>query len=166
MKYFKNVNNLEELRKEYRKLLKQYHPDNGGSTEAAAEINAEYDILFAHMKAHATMNADTDEKRAEAETKYNTEYDMLFREALKAILELNVNIEIIGWWIWVSGNTYAVKATLKENGYCWVNSRKAWAFHAEPFQKKTKKQKSMDELRNVYGSQVVKMQQVGNMIAG
>ena len=28
MTYFKNVNTLEELRKQYKELLKQFHPDN------------------------------------------------------------------------------------------------------------------------------------------
>ena len=46
-KYFKDVNTLEELRKQYRDLLKRFHPDNAnGSTEATQEINAEYDRLF------------------------------------------------------------------------------------------------------------------------
>ena len=43
MKYFNNVSNLSELRKQYKDLLKKYHPDNAnGSTEATQEINAEY----------------------------------------------------------------------------------------------------------------------------
>ncbi|RAZ94948.1 J domain-containing protein, partial [Klebsiella oxytoca] len=47
MKYFNNVNTLEELRRQYKELLKKYHPDNPqGSTEACQEINAEYDRLF------------------------------------------------------------------------------------------------------------------------
>ena len=50
-KYFSNVNTLEELRKQYRDLLKKYHPDNvNGSTEATQEINAEYDRLFKMLK--------------------------------------------------------------------------------------------------------------------
>lgn len=28
MTYFKDVNTLEELRKQYKELLKKYHPDN------------------------------------------------------------------------------------------------------------------------------------------
>ena len=28
MRYFKNVETLEELRKQYKELLKKYHPDN------------------------------------------------------------------------------------------------------------------------------------------
>ena len=47
MKWFKNVITVEELRKEYRRLLKLYHPDNeNGSVEVTQEINAEYDRLF------------------------------------------------------------------------------------------------------------------------
>ena len=47
MKYFKDVNTLEELRRQYKELLKKYHPDNPqGSTAATQEINAEYDQLF------------------------------------------------------------------------------------------------------------------------
>ena len=50
-KYFKDVNTLEELRKQYKELLKKYHPDNAnGSTEATQEINAEYDRLFKVLK--------------------------------------------------------------------------------------------------------------------
>ena len=46
MKWFKNVITVEELRKEYRRLLKLYHPDNeNGSVEVTQEINAEYDRL-------------------------------------------------------------------------------------------------------------------------
>ena len=45
MKYFKNVETLEELRKQYKELLKKYHPDNpNGSTEATQEVNIIQDI--------------------------------------------------------------------------------------------------------------------------
>ena len=47
MKYFNNVSTLEDLRRQYKELLKKYHPDNPqSSTEACQEINAEYDRLF------------------------------------------------------------------------------------------------------------------------
>ena len=67
MKYFKNVETLEELRKQYKELLKKYHPDNpNGSTEATQEVNAEYDNLFKVLKdrhEHKTEQAsDTDDK--------------------------------------------------------------------------------------------------------
>ncbi|MFR5556270.1 MAG: hypothetical protein ACLTKE_05090 [Coprococcus sp.] len=38
-KYFKNVKSFEELKKQYKELLKKHHPDNGGDVEAMKEIN-------------------------------------------------------------------------------------------------------------------------------
>ena len=63
MKYFNNVNTLEELRKQYRDLLKKHHPDNrNGSTEATQQINAEYDRLFKILKGmhNSKSDANTD----------------------------------------------------------------------------------------------------------
>ena len=45
-KYFKNVKSFEDLKKQFRTLLKANHPDNGGDAEKMKEINVEYDALF------------------------------------------------------------------------------------------------------------------------
>lgn len=50
MKYFNEINNIESLRKEYKKLVVKYHPDNGGSEEIIKEINNEYQIFFKMVK--------------------------------------------------------------------------------------------------------------------
>lgn len=49
-KYFKVVKSYEDLKNQYKKLLKANHPDNGGDLEAMKEINVEYDALFAVWK--------------------------------------------------------------------------------------------------------------------
>ncbi len=41
MKYFKNVSDLLELRKQYKQLLRKHHQDNGGNVADMQEINAE-----------------------------------------------------------------------------------------------------------------------------
>ena len=73
-KYFKDVNTLEELRRQYRDLLKKYHPDNAnGSTQATQEINAEYDQLFKLLKnRHESKSADSRENNAK--TDFNNEW--------------------------------------------------------------------------------------------
>ena len=50
MKYFENCKSIEELKKEYRRLVVQNHPDNGGSLEVMKAINAEYEKAFDRLK--------------------------------------------------------------------------------------------------------------------
>ena len=38
MKWFKDVKSLEELRKLYRRLVVEHHPDNGGSEDIIKEV--------------------------------------------------------------------------------------------------------------------------------
>lgn len=45
-KYFKNVKSFEDLKKNYKDLIKKNHPDNGGDLEVMKEINVEFDALF------------------------------------------------------------------------------------------------------------------------
>ena len=149
MKYFANCKTLEELRKEYKRLLKQYHPDNaGGSEEATKEINNEYEKLFDILK-----NQSSSQKEKE---QFNRKMDEAFRDILNQIIDLDVDVEIIGSWIWVGGNTYAIKETLKRLGFNWIGKRKMWAWHEEEYIKRRNSNKTLDELRSYYGSEVVK----------
>lgn len=90
MTYFKDIQSLEELRKEYKRLVKQNHPDNGGSLEAIKTINVEYEISF-----HLLENADA----VSSNVKYNMKEDELLRAVINAIINLNIEIEICGSWI-------------------------------------------------------------------
>lgn len=158
-KYFENVRTLEELRKQYKELLKLHHPDNGGNLEIMQEINAEYDKLFKVLKCqHETRNADN----ASTDTGYsNMKYDFAedekLREMLNKIIHFDgIDIELVGAWIWVSGNTYAHKKDLKGLGFRWASQKKMWYWHSEVFRKKSRKTLSMDDIRNFYGSTSVK----------
>lgn len=50
MKWFDGVTTVDDLRKEYKKLLLKHHPDNGCLVSDMQEINAEYDSLFDQLK--------------------------------------------------------------------------------------------------------------------
>ena len=154
-KHFENISTLEELRQQYKELLKIHHPDNGGDLEIMKEINAEYDRMFKILKdQHENNNAD----QANTNTDYNNmKYDFAEdekqREMLNKIIHFNsIDIELVGAWIWVSGNTYACKKELKELGFKWANQKKMWCWHSEAFRKKSRKTLSMDDIRNYYGS--------------
>lgn len=149
-KYFAGVKTLEELRSVYRDLLKANHPDNGGSTEKMQDINAAYKEAFDLLKAGAKLDDEKEKIRwSEAE-------DAAIREALYKVVHLDgLNIEIVGCWIWIDGNTYDARETLKEAGYTWSKARHKW--HFAPYEKKFYKgsKKSFDQIRREYGSQEV-----------
>jgi curved DNA-binding protein CbpA len=58
MKWFNDCQTLEEVKAQYKKLAKQYHPDLGGDTSTMQQINTEY--AFATAKAVKGANL-TDE---------------------------------------------------------------------------------------------------------
>lgn len=156
MTYFNNVKTLDELRKQYKELLKQFHPDNpNGSTEATQAINAEYDRLFKVLKdRHDTAQQD---KTGSTESDYNKnmydwENDKALREVLEKIINFNgIEIEIIGQWIWCF-NSKEYKDALKALGFKYAPKKYAWYFHTEKFRKKSHKVVSLEDSRKYYGS--------------
>ena len=75
-KYFKNVKSFEDLKKQYRKMLKENHPDNGGDEKIAAEINCEYDALFPIWKnKHEAQTGEEIKETAEStRSQFYTEF--------------------------------------------------------------------------------------------
>lgn len=46
MSYFKNIQSLNDLKEQFKKLAREHHPDTGGNVEVMKQINREYDNLF------------------------------------------------------------------------------------------------------------------------
>lgn len=156
MKWFKDINSLDELRKAYKKLVVKHHPDNGGSDEAIKSINAEYDIIFKKFKAgyeHSDSYKNTTERQRQT---YNTVKDQKLREmVIKLSKYPKLTVEICGVWIWVSGDTKAYKEELKALGLHYARNKKSWYIHFDDFVKYGKKSASMQYIREKYGSVVV-----------
>ncbi len=145
-RYFANIQSLEELRKEYKRLVKLNHPDNGGSDELIKTINVEYEFTFKMLEKSDTANSK----------KYNMEADEQIRYIINIIINLDINIEICGSWIWVSGNTYSCKDELKSNGFHWASKKKMWYWHDPQEQTRSNGKTTMDDIRSKYGSETVK----------
>lgn len=162
MKYFNNVGTLEELRKQYKELLKKFHPDNpNGSTEATQEINAEYEKLFQILKdKHDSKTAGSQGYKSSYEDmKWNMEEDEKLRDVLSKIINFSgITIEIVGNWLWAF-DSYGYRAELKELGFKYASNKKAWYYHTEAFRKKSHKALSMNDIRNYYGSTEVQKEE-------
>ena len=110
-------------------------------------INVEYEQLFKVLK-----NSDTKENKK----KYNMEEDEMLRNVINNIINLNIDIEICGSWIWVSGNTYVCKAELKQNCFRWASKKKMWYWHNPEEVIRSYGKTTMEDIRTKYGSQVIK----------
>ena len=148
MKYFTNINTLDELKAAYRRLSMKHHPDRGGDTATMQEINAEHDELFELLKKQHNASAD--------EFHQTTETPEEFREIIELLLKLEgLTVELCGSWLWIGGDTRQHKETLKAAGCHWSNNKKLWYWHhAEEGRKWRRGKATMSDIRMKYGSQV------------
>ncbi len=151
MKWFQEVNNMDELRGQYKKLLLKHHPDNGGKVSDMQEINAEYDLLFDCLKAE---NKSDGQSYTYDENEENT----AFKEVLNVIIGYRMEKEIIGSWIWCF-NCYVYKQKLKELGFKYAPKKKAWTWHFGDYKRYHKAEISLEDIRMKYGSQTVSHKQ-------
>ena len=148
MKWFNECRTLDEVKALYKKLAKQYHPDLGGDTETMQLINKEY--AFACAK--AVKGGDLSEEEAENEIRFSEEY----RQAIEKIIHLEgITIELVGYWIWVTQNTYPHRAALKAAGFMFASKKQAWYFRTGEYKATSKSNKTLDEIRSKYGSEVL-----------
>lgn len=160
MKWFTNPQTLEELKKEYKKLVFKHHPDKGGKTSDMQEINAEYDSLFAKLK-NVHKNASGETYTAKQET---TETPEQFREIIEKLIHLEgIEIEICGAWLWITGNTFHNRDTLKSLRFRYSKGKNAWYWHEEGYRKHSSKTFSLDEIRDLWGSEKVNPTQQGKL---
>lgn len=144
--YFKNCKTLEDLKKNYKRLAMDNHPDRGGDLETMKEINRQYEIRFEKLKnKHLNREGETYEKET-SETPHE------FIDLINKLLDIpNIEIEIIGSFVWLSGDTKPVKDTLKAMGFRYSANKKMWYLAPAGYHKKSRKKYTIEEIRDNYG---------------
>lgn len=149
MEWFNGCRTLDEVKALYKQLAKKYHPDLGGDTETMQSINRE----FRDVSARIIGGSGLSEEETADEIRLSEEY----RQAIEKIIHLDgITIELVHRWIWVTGLTRKHKDVLKEAGYFFASKKLAWYFRANEYKVRKGGQKSLDEIRAKYGSEVVK----------
>jgi len=156
MKYFKDCKTIDEVKALYKKLAKEHHPDTGGDTATMQAINTEYSFACANIaKGEGMTNEEADEA-----VRLSEEY----RSVIERIIKLTgLIIEVVGHWIWVTGNTFPVKTRLKEAGLFFASKKTAWYYRAEEYKTKGGK-KTLEEIRRKYGSEKINAARRGKEI--
>ena len=144
--YFNNPRTLQELKEQYKNLIKKHHPDIGGTNEAMKTINLEYEELFKILQLTGNKYEQTEN--------INT-----YKDIINKIIHLNVNIEICGTWIWVTGDTRPIKEDLKQVGFQWARKKMAWYWRPAGYKKRSRRTWEMNKIRETFGSQKIKNQE-------
>ena len=162
MTYFTECKTAEELKKAYRKAAVKLHPDNGGSEEAFKAMQADYEKAFERLKDIHTNAAG--ETYTSKESTTETAAD--FMEAINKVIHMEgVTIEIIGSWVWLTGNTLIYKDEIKAAGYFWSKSKRAWYYNGSTKKTRRRGRYSMNGLRQAWGSEVVKTKEEKKLTA-
>ncbi|GHU68546.1 hypothetical protein FACS189447_11000 [Spirochaetia bacterium] len=150
MNYFENCQSVEEAKKRYRELLKQYHPDHAGPEGEAATVDIinQFNAFLNGFMSHS-FNSYYEDK----EWKPNADAVTPFQEILQKIIDLDCEIEIIGYWIYCF-NSKEVREQLKALGFWYSGNRKAWIYSGRP-KRNISSHETLDEIRAKKGSQKV-----------
>lgn len=148
MKYFKDCNSIEEVKGRYKKLALENHPDRGGDTATMQAINAEYAFAIALLLKGSKLSAEQKEQELHLSEEY--------RNVIEQIIFLpGIRIELVGRWIWVTGNTRAVKDQLYAAKLHYAPKKEAWYYRSEIFKVFRGGRKTLDQIRRKYGSEEI-----------
>ena len=158
MKYLdESIRTLEELKKAYHRLCLKLHPDVGGSDDEMKILNAEYEQLFERVKnVHVNKDGETYEKETQETPQ---EFQWLIAELLKLD---GIEIEIIGCFIWITGDTKPHQERLKELIFRWHSKKKCWYKSPDNYHRWGGGEYSMDDIRMMYTTIKVKRNQQDN----
>lgn len=144
------IKNLDDLKKEYRRLSMKLHPDREGGNQASFVLmNEEYNQLMNSWMKSQNFTA--------SEIKNEIEIDEIYKQLVIALMDYeDIKIEIIGSWIWVSGNTYFIRDILKANKFMFAPQKKMWYINVLGTKTKKGKEMDIDKIRNKYGTIEIK----------
>lgn len=156
---FAPIKTMDDLKKAYRRLAVKCHPDCPGGSEAAMKaLNNAYDAAVARIsrterRATSSGNASYDAAASASEA-------AAWRDTLLALLKLaGLEVEVCGRWLWITGDTYQHRASLKALGCRWSGTKKAWYWHApDDGSAYSRRRADMATIRAKYGSQVYSAQ--------
>lgn len=142
----------------YKKLCREFHPDLNpadNSTEIMKSINNEFEQVFRTLKnKHRSEDTDTtaDSRENGAET---AETPAEFMEIINSLINCEgLEIDLVGRWVWLTGNTYPYKDVIKSLNFKWAGKKKAWYWHSAEDNSRNRKQMTLDEIKALHGCKI------------
>jgi hypothetical protein len=153
-RYFAQCQTLEEAKSLYRRLALINHPDHGGDTRTMQEINAEYARFqseFSYRSERQRQAAARDQgKKTSADYNDLDQVIETLRVKIEFALNLGLDVELCGLWVWVGGDSKPCKEELKAEKFQWAPDKKLWYFAGVPTFNRTRR--TMEEIRSIHRS--------------
>ena len=150
MHYFLECETVEEVKTRYRKFAREHHPDLGGKPEVMKEINNQYEQALAACDGQTSRGTDDKEHTYRYDAEVEAEIMDVIRKLIAIIAEAKVEINLIGRWIWITGDTKPLKESFKELGCNWHRDRSCW-FWRSASDRGRGQGGNLDELASKYG---------------
>lgn len=80
------------------------------------------------------------------------------KELISKLKELdlkNCKVELIGNWLWISGNTYQIKEQLKDLGFFYSHNKKSWFFNNSNHKRNRAFCNSIEEIKTKYPTEEI-----------
>lgn len=167
LKWFKGVTNQKEAKSLYHKLCRQYHPDLGGSVEAMQQINAEFESIYDKLPT-GSMDNSKGGSSEQKQTNGNNTTRQTAQRFMKIIQRLvkceGLTIEIVGSWIWLSGDTYKYLRVIKQMGFQYsAKHKKYYLLDGESSRRGSKY--SFKQICDIYGCENVETESTPKLTA-
>jgi len=152
MRYFADCKTVAEAKSLYRALAFQHHPDVGGVCAVMQAINAEYHETLSRMDGQHVR----DEKGEQHEYHYSYHVEQAVMDMIGKVLNLHmvdVEVRLIGTWIWLERNTKPYREALGKEGlgFKWHPQRIAWYWKPYSYRTHYNAGASLDDLEGYYG---------------
>lgn len=143
---------IEEVKRQYRKLVFEHHPDKGGKLEDMQRVNAEFEALKKRVyNIHEDMSGNVYTDQTQETPDDVTER---FMDIIEQLVHMDgLEIEICGSFLWIGGDTKPHKDELKAMGFRWASKKRRWFLAPQGWRKKGRRELSMEEIRGSFGSQ-------------
>ena len=112
------------------------------------DLNAQYKAVLNNP--FFKFRKDTEEKSTE---EANHQEFIKYQDVINQIISFEgLIIEIIGDWIWLSGNTFFFRKQLKEIGFLFAANKVMWFYRPAEYKSSNRKPLDIETIRSMYGS--------------
>ena len=147
--FFKGFLTVEEIKIEYKRLARLHHPDLGGDLETMKALNNAYEAALKSCNGQKSSGSDG--------RQHTYRYDQIIENEIVEFiyaflaLETGLNADLIGVWVWITGDTKPHREELKALGCRWNPSRACWYFRPTSCAGSYGRGGSLEELAFKYG---------------